>query len=99
METQIPKACVERLAGMLGFDNGYVVNSFGLSGVLWIFWHNGNMLMFLVTPSMTSMPLFMLRGRMIGDSCVYGEAQTSERFRMGDLLKSLASASPNMRFL
>ena len=46
METQIPKACVERLAGMRGFDNGYVVSSPGRSGVLWIFWHNGKMLKF-----------------------------------------------------
>ena len=40
VETQIDGSRVERLAGTIGYDNGYVVSSQGRSGGLGFFWNN-----------------------------------------------------------
>jgi hypothetical protein len=40
METEISKRSVENLAGTLGYDNAFVVDSDGRSGGLGLFWKN-----------------------------------------------------------
>ena len=40
VETQIDRSRVEKLAGSIGYDNGYAVSSQGRSGGIGIFWKN-----------------------------------------------------------
>jgi endonuclease/exonuclease/phosphatase family metal-dependent hydrolase len=86
---------VELLAGTLGYDNVFVVSSTGRSGGLAIFWNNSIKLDILsysqyhidavVTPSLEE-PWRL--------TCVYGEAQASERHKTWDMLKFIKASSP-----
>ena len=82
VETQINKTRVEGLAASLGFDNGYAIDSFRRSGGIGVFWNKG---INLVTLDYSKYHIdFSVQGLGPVDwrlSCVYGEAQTHERYR------------------
>ena len=94
VETQISATRVEGLASTLGFDNGYAVSSNGRSGGIGMFWNNEINLEILgyseyhldAKVSMANIPYWRL-------TCVYGEAQTGERYKTWNTMKSLASTS------
>jgi hypothetical protein len=94
-ETQIHKCRVENLASTLGYDNAFAVSSSGRSGGLGIYWNNEIKIDILpysqyhidavVTPSGSD------QWRL---TCVYGEAQASERHKTWDMLKFIKASSP-----
>jgi exonuclease III len=95
-ETQLPKNRVEALARSLGFDSSFAVSSSGRSGGLAIFWNNGINIEILpysqyhidVIVLSSSVEPWRL-------TCVYGEAQVSERHKTWDLLKYLRTLYPH----
>jgi hypothetical protein len=86
---------VENLASTLGYDNAFAVSSSGRSGGLGIYWNNEIKIDILpysqyhidavVTPSGSD------QWRL---TCVYGEAQASERHKTWDMLKFIKASSP-----
>jgi hypothetical protein len=95
-ETQLHKNRVESLARSLGFDRSYAVSSSGRSGGLGLFWNNGINIEILpysqyhidaIVSSPTMEPWRL--------TCVYGEAQVSERHKTWDLLKHIKSSYPH----
>jgi ribonuclease HI len=95
LETQINKDRVEGLSGSIGFDNGYAIDSSGRSGGIGVFWNNEIKLNCLgyskyhidfSVDDLGSVPWRL--------TCVYGEAQVSERYKTWDTLKGMASNSP-----
>jgi hypothetical protein len=94
VETQLPKARVEALARTLGYDNGFAVSSTGRSGGLGIFWNNEIKLEILPYSR------YRIDARITEGveepwrlTCVYGEAQTSERYKMWDMMKHICASS------
>ena len=94
LETQVHKARVEGLKGTLGFDNAFAVSSSGRSGGMGIFWNNKIRLEILpysqyhidaIVTETGSEPWRL--------TCVYGEAQTSERFKTWNMLKHIKSSN------
>ena len=94
LETQVHKARVEGLKGTLGFDNAFAVSSSGRSGGMGIFWNNKIRLEILpysqyhidaIVTETGSEPWRL--------TCVYGEAQTSERFKTWNMLKQIKSSN------
>ena len=94
LETQVPKTRVEGLKTTLGFDNSFAVSSSGRSGGLGIFWNNEIKLEFLPYSQYHIDAIVTEAG---GDpwrlTCVYGEAQTNERFKTWNLLKHIRSSN------
>ena len=94
-ETQVHKTRVENLKNTLGFDHAFAVSSIGRSGGLGIIWNN-NMRVELLLYSQYHIDVILTEGdrepwRL---TCVYGEAQLSERHKMWSLLKFIKSSSP-----
>ena len=94
LETQVHKTRVEGLKTTLGFDNSFAVSSSGRSGGLGIFWNNEIKLEFLPYSQYHIDAIVTEAGcepwRL---TCVYGEAQTNERFKTWDLLKHIKSSN------
>jgi exonuclease III len=96
-ETQLSKNRVEALARSLGFYSSFAVSSSGRSGGLAIFWNNGINIEILpysqyhidVIVSSSFVEPWRL-------TCVYGEAQVSERHKTWDLLKYLRTLYPHL---
>ena len=79
----------------LGYDNAFAVSSNGRSGGLGIFWNN-NISVSLLPYSQYHIDAIVTEGdtdpwRL---TCVYGEAQLSERHKTWDMLKFIRSSSP-----
>jgi len=94
LETQVHKARVEGLKNSLSFDNAFAISSNGRSGGLGIFWNNNIKMEFLpylqyhidtIVTEVGCDPWRLM--------CVYGEAQTSERFKTWDMLKHIKSST------
>jgi len=89
LETQVHKLRVEGLKRSLGFDNSFVVSSSSHTGGLGIFW-NGEIKLNLLPYSQYHIDAIITEGS--NDpwrlTCVYGEAQTSERNNMLKFIKS-----------
>jgi exonuclease III len=95
VETQLHKSRVEGLAKRLGYDHGFAVSSTGCSGGLGMFWNNEIKLDILpyshyhidaVSTERDNEPWRL--------TCVYGEAQTSERHKTWEMLRFIKCASP-----
>ena len=94
VETQIEGARVEALAGTLGFDNSYVVDSQGRSGGIGLFWNNG------INIDILGYSRYHLdvsveeqgkdKWRM---TCIYDEAQTHLRHETWTVLKNISTLS------
>jgi hypothetical protein len=81
LETQIHKARVEGLKNTLGYANAFAVSSSGRSDGLGLFWNNEIKLEIYRTRNITLtllLPSPLNKWRL---TSVYGEAQTSERFK------------------
>jgi hypothetical protein len=94
VETHLPKARVEALARTLGYDNGFAVSSTGRSGGLGVFWNNE------IKVEILPYSRYHIDARITeGEdepwrlTCVYGEAQTSERYKTWDMMKRIRAAS------
>jgi hypothetical protein len=86
---------VEGLKKTLGYANAFAVSSNGRSGGLGIFWNN-NISVTLLPYSQYHIDAIITEGdtdpwRL---TCVYGEAQVSERHKTWDMLKFIRSTSP-----
>ena len=94
LETQVHKTCVKGLKTTLGFDNSFAVSSSGRSGGLGIFWNNDIKIEILPYSQYHIDAIVTEEGsepwRL---TCVYGEAQTSERFKTWNLLKHIKSSN------
>ena len=93
-ETQIEGSRVENLAGSLGFTNSFAVNSSGRSGGLGVFW-NDEIKLVVDGYSKYHINVFIddlahVKSRV---TFVYGEAQTSERYKTWDMLRGIAGMS------
>ncbi|CAN6305188.1 unnamed protein product [Urochloa humidicola] len=95
VETQVNKACVEGLKGTLGYDNAFAVSSSGRSGGIGLFWNNDTKVEIL---SFSQYHIDSIISENGGDpwrfTCVYGEAQTTERHKTWDMLKFIRASSP-----
>ena len=94
VETQIEGSRVENLAGSLVFKNSFAVNSYGRSGGLGVFWNDE---IKLVVDGYSKYhinvvidDLAHVKSRV---TFVYGEAQTSERYKTWDMLRSIVGAN------
>ena len=94
LETQVHKARVESLKGTLGYDNSFAASSSSRSGGLGIFWNNNTGVELLpysqyhidaIVTEFGKEPWWL--------TCVYGEAQLSERHKTWDMLKFVKSSS------
>jgi hypothetical protein len=86
---------VEQLKGTLGFDNSFAISSTGRSGGLGIFWMD-NIHLEILPYSQYHIDAIIKEGdnepwRL---TCVYGEAQVSERHKTWSLLKFIKASSP-----
>jgi len=94
LETQVHKARVEGLKSTLGYDNAFAVSSSGRSGGLGIFWNN-TIKVEILPYSQHHIDVSVTEP--MGDpwrfTCVYGEAQTSERFKTWNMLKHIKSSN------
>ena len=94
LETQLHKTRVEGLASVLGYDSCFAVSSSGRSGGLEIFWNSETNIELLPFSQYHIDAIITERGsdpwRL---TCVYGEPQTSERFKTWDALKFVCSSS------
>jgi hypothetical protein len=93
-EAQIDRGHVESLAGLLGFDKAFAIDSAERSGGLGIFWSN-DISIDILGYSQYHIDISIVG---IGDipwrlMSVYGEAQISERHRTWDMLKDVCSSS------
>ena len=94
LETQVERTRVESLAGSIGFTNSFAVSSSGRSGGLGIFWNEEIKLEVLgyseyhIDVSVEQMVETKTR-----ITFVYGEAQTSERYKTWDMLHGIAGTS------
>jgi hypothetical protein len=93
-ETQISRIRVEALASSFGFDQAFAVDSDGRSGGLGIYWNND------VTIDVLGYSQYHIDVSVTGIgeipwrlTSVYGEAQTSERYKTWNMLKDIASTS------
>jgi exonuclease III len=82
IETQVHKSRVESLKYTLGYDKAFAVSSSGRSGGIGIFWNNDIKVEVLPysqyhIDTIISEP----SGAPWRFTCVYGEAQTRERFK------------------
>ena len=94
LETQIHKARVESLKGTLGFDNSFAVSSSGRSGGLGIFWNNKTRVEILPYSQYHIDAIVTEYGKEPWRlTCVYGEAQTTERHKTWDMLKFIKASS------
>jgi hypothetical protein len=93
VETQLHRSRVEALASNLGYDQGFAVSSTGRSGGLGMFWNNDIKLEILPYSQYHLDAIITEKGvdpwRL---TCVYGEAQTSERYKTWDMLKHIKSS-------
>jgi exonuclease III len=95
VETQIHKTRVESLAGTLGYDNVFAVSSTGRSGGLAIFWNNEIKIDILpYSQHHIDAVVFTVDAEPWRLTCVYGEAQVSERHKTWDMLKFIKASSP-----
>ena len=94
LETQVHKARVEGLKNSLSFDNAFAISSNRRSGGLGIFWNNNIKMEFLLYSQYHIDTIVTEAGcdpwRL---TCIYGEAQTSERFKTWDMLKHIKSST------
>jgi hypothetical protein len=81
---------VERLASSLGYDNVFAVSSSGRSGGLAIFWNNDSRV------EVFRFSRYHIDAKVLGIgsdpwrlTCVYGEAQTSERYKTWYTMKGI----------
>jgi hypothetical protein len=81
---------VESLARSLGFDNVYAVSSNGRSGGLALLWNND------IQVEVFRFSCYHINSRVTGLgndtwrlTCVYGEAQVSERYKTWDTMKNI----------
>jgi hypothetical protein len=94
VETQLHKARVEGLSRTLGFNNCFAVSSSGRSGSFGIFWNNAIKVEILpyyqyhIDTIISSIDMAPWRL-----TCVYGEAQVSERYKTWDMLKFIKSST------
>lgn len=94
METRIDNKRVESLAGTLGFDHVYAIDSQGSSGGIGIFWKNTIKLEILgssvyhIDCSVTEESSEAWRL-----TCIYGEAQTNLRYKTWDMMRDIADHS------
>jgi hypothetical protein len=95
LETQLHKTWVEGLARQLGYNQSFAVSSSGRSGGLAMFWNNEINLQILSYSQYHLDAVITERDREPWRlTCVYGEAQVSERFKTWDMLKFIKSSSP-----
>jgi hypothetical protein len=80
---------------MLGFDNCFAMSSSGQSGGLGMFWNN------TIDVEILSFSRYHIDARVTERNsdpwrltCVYGEAQVSQRFKTWDMLKHIKSSNP-----
>jgi len=94
LETHVYKSRVEGLKHTLGYANAFAVSSSGRSGGLAIFW-NSDIKIDILPYSQYHIDAIIHEERCEPWrlTCVYGEAQTSERFKTWDLLKHIKSSS------
>lgn len=94
LETQIFSSRAENLASSLGFNNSYGVSSSGRSGGIVLYWNDEIKIEVLgyakyhIDTSIAELGTGPWRL-----TCVYGEAQVSERYQTWDTLRSLAGTS------
>jgi hypothetical protein len=83
---------VENLKGTLGFDNSFAISSLGRSRGLGIY-RNNNICMQILPFSQYHNDVIVKEGNLDPWRlmCVYGEAQTNERYKTWDLLKFIKS--------
>lgn len=94
IETQLHKRRVEALAPSLGFDKGFAVSSAGRSGGLGIFWnHNTKMEILPFSQHYIDAIVTKADSNPWRLTCVYGEAQTTERHKTWDVLKFIKSST------
>lgn len=87
-ETQVHRAQVEGLKSTLGFDNAFAVSSSGRSGGLGLFWNNNTRVEILpYSQYHIDSIIFGNGGEPWRLTCVYGEAQVSERHKTWEMLK------------
>ena len=94
VETQIEGSRVENLAGTLGYDKSYAVDSRGSSGGLGLFWNKEIKIEVLgysdyhldVSVEEAGLEEWRL-------TCVYGEAQTHLRHQTWTVLKNISTLS------
>jgi hypothetical protein len=85
---------VEGLSRTLGYDRSFAVSSSGRSGGLGIFWNNNTNVQILpfsqyhIDSIITEQDQEPWRL-----TCVYGKAQTNQRFKTWDMLKFIRSSS------
>jgi hypothetical protein len=85
---------VECLARQLGYDRAFAVTSSGGSGGLAMFWNNEIKLEIFPYSQYHLGAVITERDRDPWRlTCVYGEAQVSERFKTWDILKFIKSSS------
>ena len=88
VETQVHKTRVEGLTRTLGYDHAFAVSSSGRSGGLGMFWNDGINVEILPYSQYHIDAIFTeTDGSKWRFTCVYGEAQTRERFKTWDMLK------------
>lgn len=94
LETQIHITRVEGLKKTLGFDNAFAVSSLVRSGGLGLFWNNEIKIEILPYSQYHIDAIIIEAGadpwRL---TCVYGEAQTCERFKTWNMLKHIKASS------
>ena len=94
LETQVHKARVEGLKSTLGYANAFAISSSGRSGSLGLFWNNEIKLEILPNSQYHINAIVTeVSGNKWRLTSVYGEAQTSERFKTWDMLKFIKSSS------
>lgn len=95
LETQVSKQRVEGLRHTFGYDKAFAVSSSGRSGGLGIFWNN-NIKVEISPYSQYHIDAIVSKG--VSEpwrlTCVYGEAQTSDRHKTWDVLKFIKPSSP-----
>ena len=88
VETQIERGRVESLAGTLGYDNSFAIDSQGRSGGIGIFWNNP------IKVDILGYSIYHIDCSILDPdkdpwrlTCVYGEAQTHLRHQTWTVLK------------
>jgi hypothetical protein len=94
LETQVHKTRVEGLSRTLGYDKAFAVSSSGRSGGLGIYWNNETHIEILPFSQYHIDVIVTENGcEPWRFTCVYEEAQTSQRFKTWDMLKYIKSSS------
>ncbi|KAG2627843.1 hypothetical protein PVAP13_3KG264155 [Panicum virgatum] len=94
LETQVHKARVEGLKSTLGYANAFAISSSGRSSGLGLFWNNEIKLEILPNSQYHIDAIVTeASGNKWRLTSVYGEAQTSERFKTWNMLKFIKSSS------